>query len=65
MLKIRLTGTRDELTRAISITREGYNVVARSKPHKANADSPTWSIYIHAEIKPNDAVDQPSQSKGM
>ncbi len=59
MIKIRLTGTRDELTRAFAITRQGYKVVSRSKPHKAKSDVPTWSISINAEIKPLDAAAQP------
>jgi hypothetical protein len=56
MIKIRLTGTRDELTRAISLTREVYNVVSKSKAHKEKPDSLAWSIRINAEIKPTDAI---------
>ena len=65
MIKIRLTGTRDELTRAFAITRQGYKVVSRSKPHKAKSDEPTWSISINAEIKALDAAVKPALSKGQ
>ena len=52
MINIRLIGTRDELKSALSMTRAGYNVLARSKPHKTKADSLRWSIAIKAELKP-------------
>jgi len=60
MIKIRLTGTREELTRALSVMRQSYNVLSRSKAHKQKSDSAHWSIKIHAEIKPVDNEVQPS-----
>jgi hypothetical protein len=60
MIRIRLTGTRDELTSAFSVIREGYKVLSRSKPHKVQTDTPSWSMYIKAEIKsPNGELQSP------
>jgi predicted exporter len=62
MIEIRFTGTRDELNQALSITRNDYKVLAKTKPQQLPTDPLRWSIHIKAELKSNDAELSPSAS---
>ena len=63
MIKIRLTGTHEELIKALSITRNDYNLVSKSKPRQMPTDPLQWRIQIKAELKPA-ATDVPPSSTG-
>jgi len=64
MIRIHLTGTREEINKAISITREGYTVISRSKPHKAKTDASLWNISLRAEFKATDVESQNPSVQG-
>ena len=60
MIKIRLTGTQSELTQAIAITRQNYNVLSRSTPRKVKPDSSEWTIAVNADFKSATVAISPS-----
>ena len=63
MIKIRLTGTHEELIKAMSITRKDYNLLSKSKPHQMPTDPLQWRIQIMAELKPSAIEVLPSSAE--
>ena len=52
MIKIRLSGTRDELAEALPVLRDAYNVLSESKIYKDREPSQYYRLYVDVEIKP-------------
>ena len=61
MIKIRITGTHEELSNAMSITPNEYNLLSKSKPRQMPTDPLQWRIQIMTELKPA-ALDVPPSS---
>ncbi len=52
MIKIRLSGTRDELAEALPVLRDAYNVLSESRLYKDRGQSQYYRLYAEVEIKP-------------
>lgn len=51
MVKIRLHGTAEEISRAISVIKENFNVLNKSDAYADRGESRYSRVYIDAELK--------------
>lgn len=52
MIKIRLSGTREDLAEALPVLHDAYDVLYESKIYKDRGQSQYHRLYVEVEIKP-------------